>query len=101
MKLPRRTFLHLAAGAAAVPAVSRIAKAQSFPSRPITMIVPFAAGGLTDVIGRILAEGMRTSLGQLGQIHDLWNGLPLWTGAAGSKTLRFARKHLLTKWRFL
>jgi tripartite-type tricarboxylate transporter receptor subunit TctC len=43
MKLPRRTFLHLAAGAAAVPAVSRIAKAQTFPSRPITMIVPFAA----------------------------------------------------------
>jgi hypothetical protein len=101
MKLPRRTFLHLAAGAAAVPAVSRIAKAQNVPSRPITMIVPFVPGGLTDVIGRILAEGMRTSLGQLGQIHDLRNGLPLWTGAAGSKTLRFARQHLLMKWRFL
>ena len=64
MKLPRRTFLHLAAGAAALPAVSRTARAQAYPSRPITMIVPFAPGGLTDVIGRILAEGMRTSLGQ-------------------------------------
>ena len=64
MKLPRRRFLHLAVGAATLPAVSRTARAQAYPSRPITMIVPFAPGGLTDVIGRILAEGMRTSLGQ-------------------------------------
>jgi tripartite-type tricarboxylate transporter receptor subunit TctC len=45
MKLPRRQFLHLAAGAAALPAVPRIARAQVYPSRPITMIVPFPAGG--------------------------------------------------------
>jgi tripartite-type tricarboxylate transporter receptor subunit TctC len=64
MKLPRRRFLHLAAGAAAVPAASRVACAQTYPSRPITMIVPFPPGGLADAIGRILAEGMRTSLGQ-------------------------------------
>src|SRR5215471_15166910 len=64
MKLPRREFLHLAAGAAALPAVSRTARAQTYPSRPITMVVPYPPGGLTDVIGRILAEGMRTSLGQ-------------------------------------
>ena len=64
MKLPRRTFLHLAAGAAALPAVSRFAWAQAYPSRPITMIVPFPPGGLADVIGRIAAEGMRASLGQ-------------------------------------
>jgi tripartite-type tricarboxylate transporter receptor subunit TctC len=64
MKLRRRQFLHLAAGAAAVPAVSRIARAQSYPSRPITMIVPFAAGGTADVIGRIVAERMRVTLGQ-------------------------------------
>ena len=64
MKLPRRTFLHLAVGAAAQPAISRFAWAQAYSTRPITMIVPFAPGGLTDVIGRILAEGMRTSLGQ-------------------------------------
>src|SRR6516165_189168 len=60
----RRQFLHLAAGAAALSAVSRTSRAQAYPSRPITMIVPFAPGGLTDVIGRILAEGMRTLLGQ-------------------------------------
>jgi tripartite-type tricarboxylate transporter receptor subunit TctC len=64
MKLSRRTFLHLAAGAAALPAVSRFTWAQTYPSRPITMIVPFATGGPTDTIGRILAEGMRVSLGQ-------------------------------------
>jgi tripartite-type tricarboxylate transporter receptor subunit TctC len=64
MKLPRRKFLPLAAGAAALAAVSRIAGAQTYPSRPITMIVPFPPGGLTDVLGRVLAAGMQTSLGQ-------------------------------------
>src|ERR1043165_7748299 len=65
MNLPhRRQFLHLAAGAAALPAMSRVAKAQAYPSRPITIVVPFPAGGSTDVIGRILAEKMRVSLGQ-------------------------------------
>src|SRR5215831_5833902 len=64
MKLPRREFLRLAAGAAALPAVSRTARAQTYPSRPITMVVPFPPGGLTDVIARIVAEGMRPSLGQ-------------------------------------
>jgi tripartite-type tricarboxylate transporter receptor subunit TctC len=44
MKLPRRKFLHLAAGAAALPTVTRIARAQAYPTRPITMVVPFAAG---------------------------------------------------------
>jgi len=60
----RRHFLHLAAGAVALPAVPRIAKAQAYPTRPITMIVPYAAGGPVDVFGRILAEAMRHSLGQ-------------------------------------
>jgi tripartite-type tricarboxylate transporter receptor subunit TctC len=64
MKIPRRRFLHLAASAAALPAVSRIATAQTYPSRPITMIVPFAVGGATDVIARIVTERMRKSLGQ-------------------------------------
>src|SRR5215470_17068273 len=63
MKLPRRQFLHLAAGAATLP-VSRVAWAQAYPSRPITMMVPFPPGGLTDVVGRLIAEGMRTPLGQ-------------------------------------
>jgi tripartite-type tricarboxylate transporter receptor subunit TctC len=64
MMLVRRQFLHLAAGAAALPAVSGDASAQSYPSRPITMIVPSTAGGPPDVIGRVLAERMRKSLGQ-------------------------------------
>jgi len=64
MKLPRRRFLHLAAGAAVLPAVPRLAYAQSYPTRPITMVVPFPAAGPADVIGRTIAEGMRASLGQ-------------------------------------
>lgn len=64
MKIPRRRFLHLAASAATAPAASRIANAETYPSRPITMIVPFAAGGPTDVIARIVADGMRGPLGQ-------------------------------------
>ena len=62
MKLPRRNFLRLAAGAAALPALSRIARAQTYPVRPITMIVPFAAGGPNDGIARIMAERMRVVL---------------------------------------
>ena len=64
MKLPRRKFLYLSTGAAALPAVSRFALAQSYPTRPITMIVPFPPGGLTDVLGRLLAAGMQTLLVQ-------------------------------------
>ena len=61
---PRRRFLRLAAGAAALPAVSRNASAQAYPTRPITMIVSFGAGSAADVTGRILAERMRERLGQ-------------------------------------
>jgi tripartite-type tricarboxylate transporter receptor subunit TctC len=64
MKFPRRQFLHLAAGAAALPAVSRIVRAQTYPTRPITMVVPYPPGGSTDVIARLLAERMRASLAQ-------------------------------------
>src|SRR5262252_1109874 len=65
MKLPhRRQFLHLAAGIAAVPIASRVAKAQAYPTRPITMIVPFAAGGPSDVSARIVSEHMSRTLGQ-------------------------------------
>jgi tripartite-type tricarboxylate transporter receptor subunit TctC len=49
MKLPRRNFLHLAAGAAAVPAMSRIAWAQAYPTKPVRLIVPFPAGGVLDL----------------------------------------------------
>ena len=74
MKLPRRQFLRLAASAAALPAASRIASAQAYPSRPITMIVPYPAGGPTDTIARLLGEGMRASLGQPVVIENIAGG---------------------------
>src|SRR5262249_55346407 len=64
MRLPRRKFLHLAAGAAALPATARLARARSYPTRPVTMIVPFAPGGGADVTGRIVGEQMSRTLGQ-------------------------------------
>ena len=64
MEIPRRQFLHLAGGAAALPALSRIARAQAYPSRPITMIVPLAAGSSLDVVARLVGERMGTALGQ-------------------------------------
>jgi tripartite-type tricarboxylate transporter receptor subunit TctC len=64
MKCPRRKFLHLAAGAVALPAVPRTAWAQAYPSRPITIVVGAAAGGPTDTIARIITERMRVPLGQ-------------------------------------
>ena len=65
MKLARRRFLHLAAGAAALPALSRAATAQSYPARPVRIIVGFAAGGSTDVTGRLLAQWLSERLASL------------------------------------
>src|SRR5437879_768797 len=64
MKPNRRQFLHLAVGSTMLPVVSRPAWGQAYPSRPITIVVPFAAGGALDVLARILAERMRASLRQ-------------------------------------
>src|ERR1700688_2234686 len=64
MKFQRRQFLYLAAGAAALPAVSRIAWAQTYPTRPITIVIAYPPGGSTDVLARVLRESLRTSLGQ-------------------------------------
>jgi tripartite-type tricarboxylate transporter receptor subunit TctC len=64
MKLFRRQFLHLATGAAALPLVTRIASAQVYPARPITVVVPFAAGGPADAVARLVSERMRGTLGQ-------------------------------------
>ena len=64
MKLPRRQFLHLAAGAAALPAVSRIAWAQAYPARPVRIIVGYAPGGLTDIIARLMGQWLSERFGQ-------------------------------------
>jgi tripartite-type tricarboxylate transporter receptor subunit TctC len=65
MKLPhRRQFLHLAAGAAALPAVSRVARAQTFPSRPVHLVVGYAPGGTTDIMARLIGQWLSERLGQ-------------------------------------
>lgn len=64
MKLPRRNFLHLAAGAAALPALSQAASAEMYPSRPVHLIVSFAAGGPNDIVARIIGQYLSDHLGQ-------------------------------------
>jgi tripartite-type tricarboxylate transporter receptor subunit TctC len=76
MKIPRRRVLSLAAGAAALPAFSHVANAQAYPTRPITMVVPFPPGQ-TDVIARNVAGRMRAALGQPVIIENV-------TGAVGT-----------------
>jgi tripartite-type tricarboxylate transporter receptor subunit TctC len=77
VNLSRRTFLHLTAGAASLPAASRLAWAQTYPSRPITMVVGYGVGGPSDTIARIIAERMKSALGQPIVVENI-------TGAAGS-----------------
>src|SRR5215510_6488816 len=77
MNVSRRTFLRLAAGAAAIHAIPRLARAQVWPTRPVTMVVPFIAGGPADVIARIVSERMKVSLGQPVIVENV-------TGAGGS-----------------
>ncbi len=77
MKRSRRKFLHLAAGAAALLSLSKIARAQAYPTRPITLVAPCPAGGPVDTICRILGEHMRSLLGQPIIVEDI-------AGAAGS-----------------
>src|SRR5215510_9069567 len=85
MTFSRRGFLLLAVGAAALASITPFAAAQTYPSRPVTMVVPFPAAGPADVLARILGERMRESLGQPLVIENV-------TGAAGSiATARAAR----------
>ena len=77
MKLPRRQFLHLAAGAAVLPVVSRDARAQGYPTRPVRIIVPFPAGQATDSIARLVGQSLSERLGQVFVIENR-------TGAGGN-----------------
>ena len=64
MSIPRRKFLHFVAGAAALPAVARLAKAQAYPSRPVRIVVGFAAGGGTDIVARLMGQWLSERVGQ-------------------------------------
>ena len=77
MKLPRRKFLQLTAGVAALPASTRIVRAQTYPTRPITVVVPYAAGGPGDTVARVISERMKAALGEPIVIENV-------TGANGS-----------------
>src|SRR3954469_25532317 len=73
--LHRRKFLHLAAGAAGLPVVSRIAGAQTYPSRPVTIVVGTAAGGGADLLARIIAGRLSELLGQPFVIENVGNAV--------------------------
>jgi tripartite-type tricarboxylate transporter receptor subunit TctC len=64
MKLPRRQFVHLAAGVAALPAISRMARAQTYPARPVRLIVGFAPGGINDILARLIGQWLSERLAQ-------------------------------------
>ena len=64
MKLPRRNFLHLAAGAAALPALPRVAQAQVYPTRPVGIIEGFGAGSALDIVARLIGQSLSEQLGQ-------------------------------------
>jgi tripartite-type tricarboxylate transporter receptor subunit TctC len=71
VKLLRRQFLHLAAGAAAVPAMPRIVRAQAYPTRPVRAVVAFAPGGVTDTFGRLMAQKLTEQLGKQVYVENI------------------------------
>ena len=74
MKLPRRQFLHLAAGAAALPAISRIARAQAYPSRPARIVVAFPPGGANDIHARMIGQWLHELVPKAIRVAVLVNG---------------------------
>jgi tripartite-type tricarboxylate transporter receptor subunit TctC len=74
MKFPRRQFLHLAAGAAALPAISRMARAQAYPTRPVRIIVPFGPGGPIDVFARLAAQKLSEQFGKQFYVENIVGG---------------------------
>ena len=71
MKLPRRQFLYMTMGAAALRTVSRVANAQTYPGRPVRMIIPYAPGGPTDIFGRLIAQKLSDHLGRQFYVENI------------------------------
>jgi tripartite-type tricarboxylate transporter receptor subunit TctC len=74
MKLPRRKFLYLAASAVPLSSISRIARAQTYPARPVRVIIPYAPGGPTDVFGRLMAQKLSEQLGKQFYVENMGGG---------------------------
>jgi len=89
MKLHRRNFLHLAAGAAALPAVSRVAWAQAYPTRPVRLIEGLGAGSAPDIVARLIGQSLSEQLGQSFVIENR-------SGGSGSIAPRPSSEHLRT-----
>jgi hypothetical protein len=84
-ELPRRRFLHLMAGAAAVPGTSRIAMAQAYPTRPVRFIVPVPPGGAVDPAARFIAESMSRSFSQRVYVENRSGASGIWNRGRGQK----------------
>ena len=79
MKVPRRQFLHLAAGAAALPVASRFAFAQAYPTRPVRVIVGFTPGGAPDILARLMGQWLSERLGQQFVVENRTGAKPTMT----------------------